>query len=231
MSPTQRKNAKKNAQSENPSDIHQKLDEKYNELKALIDSNNQTSGEKVYKELKTFLSNCIGEVKELIKSEHKIIRNDVSTTQQNLSLRLNKLEQAQIDNSIEISGLNEAALNSGNSAGDIASQVLKVYGINSFRSAYLNFANYAEKMHALDCKRSQDKGKKCTVYFNHSLTGFNRFIYMQARKVAKSLNLRTAISHGRIFIRKQNEKIGRQVKSEEDLDEIESEGNRENNLA
>lgn len=124
--------------------------------------------------------------------------------------------------------------------------MLKVYGINSFRSAYLrhvttksvkktllivNFANYAEKMHALDCKRSQDKGKKCTVYFNHSLTGFNRFIYMQARKVAKSLNLRTAISHGRIFIRKQNEKIGRQVKSEEDLDEIESEGIRENNLA
>lgn len=174
-------------------------------------------------------------------AEYEKSIDTLNSAQDNFSTRLNDLEQEKLNNRIEISGINSTTMNSQKSAEEIASQVLSIYNVKNFKSAYkrqitvksqrinlliVTFDTYEDKMQALDNKRTADVGKKCTVYFNHSLTGFNRSLYMHARIVAKSLNLKTAISYGRIFIRKPEVKFGTRIRSVKDLDDIANNGTR-----
>lgn len=179
----------------------------------------------------------LGELTQLVTdiSNIKEHQHNVSSTQQDLSTRLNRLEQDKLNNSIEISGLSPAVTKSNKSASEIAAQVLKIYNVNDFQSAYkrhftinseqktllvVTFKTYEEKMKALNMKRTMDTGKKCNVFFNHSLTKFNRSLYMRARFIAKSINLKVAISYGRVFVRNPDEKFGVHIKSEKELEII-----------
>lgn len=251
--PPPRKSTKRNnANVEKSPDIKQKLEDTYKELKSLIDSKYETYSHAKNEEIIRLLDEHLSRVSELVKNEVLKIHeeflklknknsedtkslNDVNSSHADLSMRLNQLEQEKLVNRIEISGLNPSILNSQKPAFDIASQVLKVYGISNFEYAYkrqirtesgqkslliVSFGSYSEKMLALNKKRTIDKGKNCTVFFNHTLTRFNRNLYMEARKLSKSINMTTIISHGRIFIRGLNEKFGTRIMSQSDLNSI-----------
>lgn len=254
--PPPRKNPKRNFSNvELSPDIDKKLNETTNELKGMITKSYETFTVKIehlmaqmnenthdnlraikdlmMEEIKKFVSD-ISQIKEETMENSKVI-NTITSGHKDISSRLNFLEQERLNNSIEITGLNSATMNSQKSAQEIASQVLGIYNVNSFQRAYkrqltinsdrkniliVTFKSYEEKMIALDRKRIKDSGKKCSVYFNHSLTAFNRSLYMRSRIVAKSLNLKVAISYGRIFVRNPGEKLGIRIKGEADLESI-----------
>lgn len=233
-------------------DFNQKLNDETNRIRALIEDSyervsakfenvlsqlydnatiNMETTKGLLSELKKVI-NEISQIKEVNVKTAKVLAS-IKTNQSEISARVNYLEQERLNNSIEISGLNPATMKSQKSAHEIASQVLSIYKVNSFQSAYkrqvtirsepknflvVTFKSYEDKMKALDQKRTTDLGKKCSVYFNHSLTAVTRSLYMRARIAAKSLNLKAAISYGRIFIRKPNEKFGHRIQTEMDLE-------------
>lgn len=253
-----RKNTKRDFSNvEMSPDMNQKLDETTNELKEMITKSYETftaqmeqvlaqMNEKTHNNLRSIKDLMIEEIKKFvvdisqIKEEtaqnSKIIAT-VTSEQKEIASRLNMLEQDRLNNSIEISGLNSSTMNSQKSPEEIASQILNIYNVNNFQSAYkrevtvkserkslliVTFKSYQEKMDALNRKRTADMGKNCTVYFNHSLTSSNRTLYMRARAIAKSLKCKAAISYGRVFIRNPDEKLGTRIKSELDLIKFEA---------
>lgn len=152
-----------------------------------------------------------------------------------IKARLNASDQEKLNNCLDISGIpNDDS--SQSSPNVTAKNILKDYDITNFSSAYwrriitksnerksflvVTFSSYEDKMLALQRKRDVDKGKDCTIYFNHSLTSSNRLLFMNARKIAKSRNLNVYISHGRIFIKNAGEERGIQVRTVEDLTRI-----------
>lgn len=246
-----KKNKRNFGNVEQSPDVDQKLNDLRNELKELVMQTFDSFVDKVESRMNQVTMSCFMQAKDLIMSEVRmqaqaeisksIIESEkkIEKLKDDLNARLNSIEQEKLNNSIEISGLNQAIMSSEKSAFDIASQTLGIYNVNNFKSAHkrqikiksetknllvVTFHTYEDKMHALERKRSTDRNKSCTVYFNHSLTPYSRSLYMQARKITKSSNnLRTIISHGRIIIRKVNEKHGgTHIKSELDLTEIES---------
>lgn len=254
--PPRRKNAKRDFDNvvQSP-DFDQKLKKTQDDLAALVTS----SYESFTSEMTLLLSkmtkdsginfaaikeSMIDEIKKLAISisrlEDENAKNSnairsLSSVQNNLSSRLNQLEQEKLNSSIEITGLCPAAMHPDKPAKEIAKQVLAIYNVSKFKHAYkrqvntksgtknllvVTFSSYEEKMIVLNKKRTTDMGRKCTVYFNHCLTSFNRSLYMSARIASKSSNLKVAISRGRIFIRRAIEKFGTPIKSQNDLDDI-----------
>lgn len=227
--PPARKNAKRDFDNVLKSpDFNQKLAETTNKLTTLVNNTYESftlemkkiigemnerslSNFKVVKEL------LFDEIKKLMASISKLeeenIKNactitSLSSAQNNLALRFNHLEQEKLNNSIEITGISPAVMNSEKPANEIASQILTIYDVQKYKSAYkrqvntksepinlliVTFDSYEDKMCALNKKRNAAGGRKCTVYFNHSLTSLNRSIFMRARIAARSLNLKTAI--------------------------------------
>lgn len=224
----------------------------HDELKAFITSSSESTAATVKQLIIEMKKNIASTVRELIDSEIKKLLDKISkleeegaqhskdiasysSSKQDLSARINQLEQDKLNNSIEITGICPAAMNSAKSAKEIASQVLSVYDVQNFKNAYkrqittkteqkkvliVTFNSYGEKMDALNKKRTADMEKKCSVYFNHSLTSSNRSLYMHARIIAKSLKLKVAISLGRVFIRHPGEVYGNRIKSQQDLENI-----------
>lgn len=153
-----------------------------------------------------------------------------------ITSRLNAIEQEKFNNSLDISGIPVDDVDSRSSPNDAAAKILSSYKIAKFSSAHwrrvttrsnerkcflvVSFSSYTDKMIAMKRKREADHGKNCTIFFNHSLTTSNRILFMQARKVSKSLNLKVTVSHGRIFMKNSGEERGLQIKSAVDLSRI-----------
>lgn len=166
---------------------------------------------------------------------------NVTDSQSSLINAVNNLSQANLNNSIDITGLNQ--ITPGLTPHQTAIQVLRSFNINYDSQItdviirditvdeitkpliMVTFSSYDVKMKVMNAKRNFEKpNKTIAIYFNHSLTPANRKLFLDARRVGKNHNLTAGISRGRIYLRKQNEQRGVPIRTADDLTQIVQQG-------
>jgi hypothetical protein len=198
------------------------LNEKINQLKEAHDESTKNFHEKL----------------EAGRLANERIANDVSELQE----KFNELEQEKLNSHMEISGLESLNVERCSSPIDTAKNVFEKLGIlvnpqfisHAFTRHYTDkkgvnkspltvvFTSSEIMLKAISDKVNLDKGKKPSVFFSPVLTKRNRALFMRARQVAKNINAKAYVISGRIYMRRELDKRGVQIKSERVLDEIEN---------
>lgn len=82
----------------------------------------------------------------------------------------------------------------------------------------VRFTDFETKLKVLREKRKIKDDSK--IFFNASLTSFNRFIMSSAKKIASRKNLKVFLKNGKVNVEKLDKKL-MQIESEEQLTELE----------
>lgn len=161
-----------------------------------------------------------------------------------ISSEMNDLKQEQLINTMEIVGLSHTLLSTEPPL-IVLQNLLTSYGITFdatkiqrvFKREYTSnmvkkfllcvaFNSYDDKMETMKAKQTRDKGKKTSIFFNHALTHTNRAIFMSARKLASTLNMRANVAYGRIYIKNVDQPRGTRLQSLEDVEKFAAQFNK-----
>lgn len=185
------------------------------------------SHESIYEAMKEEMGKVMKENARLMEEV-----NSLSSSVKLLNAEVNDLKQQTLNNNMEIVGINDSILNA-KPPKEVFVDLLASKNIDcdmsrveSVRKRVINvvsglktllvvtFKSYEEKNNVMIAKRKTDKDN---IFFNHSLTSKNRQIYMKTRMETKEMKMRVTVAHGKIYVRKDGQSQGTQIKSEDDL--------------
>lgn len=194
--------------------------------------------------LETKIDSVMSAVDEDRRTTQRISTNvdRLIVSSNDMQAKINQLEQEKFNNSMEISGLSLNYFAPNVSLRKLTHDIFMSYNIqfnidglvrvyareikvnNEVRKLLvITFANYDEKLHVMKLKRQNEKEKPVKIFFSHVLTQQNRSLFMRARQVAKSLNIKQVyVAYGRIYMKNDEDRRGSLIKSHEDIDVIEN---------
>jgi hypothetical protein len=177
---------------------------------------------------------------QVIMDKYEILSSTCKTIQQ----QYNNIEQSRLRCHMEITGIHSSGINSKEQVKLVAFETLARYDktlqicdikeaskklkfINRESSIVIDveFVSYDVKVRVIKRKLQVDKDKPAvSIFVGHSLTPQNRNLFLQARKIAKTLHTRCYTIDGRTYMKNHEDLRGIQIKSDLDLAKIQSIG-------
>lgn len=183
-----------------------------------------------------------------LKSINEKIKTDVSSnsnaikilqsTQSDLSVRVNEMEQKALKLHMDICGLKSDQIAHHQNLKELVTALLGSYKIqhssSDIEKVFLRnikrnnhtvpiltviFTNVDEKLHIMRSKRQLDPKNEQKIFFSHSLTPYNRRLYAKAREVGRELKIPYVfITDGHVILKKGNEPRGTCIRTIEELE-------------
>lgn len=165
-----------------------------------------------FSEVNTQIATVVSTVKG-VDDKLKTVGDEVDT----LTSRLNELEQDKLATVLEISGITDAELeNSNNNLRKLVEGIFKHFGIpydnqkiehvrvrelrvTKKKILIVQFKFFSDKLEVLGLKFKSPRNDE--IYFDHALTPTTRYLFAQAKKIAREAKIRgPRIISGKIFV-------------------------------